>query len=332
MVGKTISHYKILDKLGSGGMGDVYKAEDTKLQRIVALKFLPLELTRDEELRQRFMHEARASSALDHPNIGTIHEIDEYEGETLKDKIDQGTLGVDEAIDFAIQIAQGLAMAHSKDIVHRDIKPANVIVTEDGQVKIIDFGLAKLKGRTVLTKSGTTMGTIAYMSPEQAQGADVDHSTDIWALGVMLSEMLAGVHPFKGDHEVAIIYSIMNEDPEPIRKVNPAVPPELEQIVNRCLQKKPESRYSSATELLKALKGYQDSLKAVETGAFDQRTFLRRIRKPHVAVPAVGVILLLILTSVWFSNRQAKIRWAREEVLPEIERLVETNWRDFTEA
>ena len=178
MIGKTISHYRILERLGSGGMGDVYKAEDTKLQRIVALKFLPPELTRDEKAQQRFMHEARASSALDHPNIGAIYEIGEsdgdffiamayYEGETLKDKIESCKEGLDveEAIDITIQIAQGLTRAHSKDIVHRDIKPANIIMTKEGEVKVIDFGLAKLKGHTMLTKAGTTLGTIAYMSP-----------------------------------------------------------------------------------------------------------------------------------------------------------------------
>ena len=344
MIGKTISHYKILEKLGEGGMGVVYKAEDTKLDRFVALKFLPPHLGQDEENKKRFIYEAKAASALDHPNICTIYEIDEtedgrmfiamacYEGASLKDRIEGGPLGIDETLDIAIQIAQGLAKAHSKEIIHRDIKPANVQITEDGTIKIVDFGLAKLAGRTMLTKEGTTLGTIAYMSPEQTQGTEVDHCTDIWALGVVLYEMFSGEHPFKGDYEQAVMYSIMNEDPEPLRKVNPAVPPELEQIVNRSLQKKPEVRYSSAAEMLKDLQGYQDSLRAVEMGAFDLRTFLRRIRRPRVAVPAVGLILLIILGAVWFFNRQAKIRWAREEALPEIERLVETNWRDFTEA
>ncbi len=344
MIGKTIHHYKILEKLGSGGMGIVYKAEDTKLDRHVALKFLPQHLSQDEEEKKRFILEAKAASALDHPNICSIYEIDEtedrqmfiamacYEGESLKAQIDRGPLPIDEAIDITIQIAQGLAQAHSKEIVHRDIKPANVLITEEGQIKIVDFGLAKLAGRTMLTKEGTTLGTVAYMSPEQTQGTNVDHRTDIWALGVVLYEMLAGEHPFKGEYEQAVMYSIMHLEPEPLKKVNPAVSPELEQIVNRALQKKPESRYSSAAELLKALKGYQDSLRAVEMGAFDLRTFLRRVSTPRVAVPAVGMILVIILVSVWFFNRQAKIRWAREELMPEIERLVETNWRDFTEA
>jgi serine/threonine protein kinase len=312
MIGKTIHHYKILEKLGSGGMGTVYKAEDTKLDRSVALKFLAPHLSRAEEEKKRFIHEAKAASALDHPNICNIYEINEtedgqmfiamacYEGESLKVKISRGPLSVEEALDIAIQIAQGLAKAHSKEIVHRDIKPANILITEDHQIKIVDFGLAKLAGLTLLTKEGTTLGTISYMSPEQTQGTEVDHRADIWAFGVVLYEMLAGDRPFKGDYEQAVMYSIMNDDPEPIKKLNSAVPPELQQIVNRALQKKPESRYSSAAKMLKDLKGYQNSRRAAEMGAFDLRSFLRRVRKPRVVVPAVAMILLIILASVWF--------------------------------
>ena len=219
MLGKTISHYKILEELGAGGMGTVYKARDTKLDRFVALKFLPHHLSQSEEQKQRFIQEAKAASAFDHPNICTIYEIDEteggqmfiamanYEGKSLLDMIhtpqlkggvsEGRPLPLDKAIDYAIQIAEGLAKAHSKEIIHRDIKPANLLVTEDGVVKIVDFGLAKLAGRTMLTKEGTTMGTVAYMSPEQTQGVDVDHRTDIWALGVVLYEMLTGESPLK---------------------------------------------------------------------------------------------------------------------------------------
>jgi serine/threonine protein kinase len=264
MIGKTISHYKIIEKLGSGGMGDVYKAEDTKLQRTVALKFLPPGLIRDDDARQRFVHEARASSALDHPNIGTIYEIGEddgdffiamayYEGKTLKDKIEQGPLDVEEAVDTTIQILKGLTKAHSKDIIHRDIKPANILLTGDRQVKIIDFGLAKLKGSTMLTKTGTTMGTVAYMSPEQAQGGRADHRTDIWSVGVMLYEMLAGEQPFKGDYEQAIIYVILNEEPEYITKVRNDVPKQIERILERALAKDPEKRYQTMEEMLEEL-------------------------------------------------------------------------------
>jgi serine/threonine protein kinase len=343
MIGKTIHHYKILEKLGSGGMGTVYKAEDTKLDRSVALKFLAPHLSRAEEEKKRFIHEAKAASALDHPNICNIYEINEtedgqmfiamacYEGESLKVKISRGPLSVEEALDIAIQIAQGLAKAHSKEIVHRDIKPANILITEDHQIKIVDFGLAKLAGLTLLTKEGTTLGTISYMSPEQTQGTEVDHRADIWAFGVVLYEMLAGDRPFKGDYEQAVMYSIMNDDPEPIKKLNSAVPPELQQIVNRALQKKPESRYSSAAKMLKDLKGYQNSRRAAEMGAFDLRSFLRRVRKPRVVVPAVAMILLIILASVWFFNRQAKVRWAKEVALPEIEKMIAENdvWRNL---
>ncbi|MFQ5853968.1 MAG: protein kinase, partial [Candidatus Binatia bacterium] len=304
MISKTISHYKILEKLGSGGMGDVYKAEDTKLQRIVALKFLPLELTRDEEARQRFVREARTASALDHPNIGTIHEIDEvdghsfiamayYEGETLKDKIEHGPLDVEDATDITIQIAQGLAKAHSKDIVHRDIKPANVVITEDRQVKIIDFGLAKLRGRTVLTKTGTTMGTVAYMSPEQTQGANVDHRTDIWALGVMLYEMLAGENPFKGDYEQAVMYSIMHEEPEFITKVRGEVPGQMERILERALAKNPEKRFQTMEEMLEELRNASEGLKE---GRRTKPSVFRLGRKQRLNVyRAFAVVLIAII-------------------------------------
>ncbi|UCH82623.1 MAG: serine/threonine protein kinase, partial [Candidatus Latescibacterota bacterium] len=191
MIGQTVSHYRILEELGAGGMGVVYRAEDTKLKRTVALKFLPLELTRDKNAKTRFIHEARAASALQHHNICTIHEIDEtevgrvfismdcYEGETLKDKIAKGPLAVDEAIDIATQVAKGLAEAHEAGMVHRDIKPANIMVTDKGIVKILDFGLAKLAGVTKVTKTGMTVGTVAYMSPEQATGEEIDHRSDL---------------------------------------------------------------------------------------------------------------------------------------------------------
>ena len=266
MIGKTISHYKILEKLGAGGMGTVYKAQDTKLDRFVALKFLPQYLSQDEETKKRFNHEAKAASALNHPNIATIYEIDEadgqmfiameyIEGTPLCPPLARGDLGgskplpLEEALAYAIQIAEGLAKAHAKGIVHRDIKPANILVTEDGVVKIVDFGLARLAGATMLTKEGTTLGTTAYMSPEQTQGAEVDHRTDIWALGALLYEMISGKQPFAGDYEQAVMYSIMNEDPEPLTALRTGVPMELERIVNKCLAKDPKERYQHISEL-----------------------------------------------------------------------------------
>jgi len=286
MIGKTISHYKILEKFGEGGMGIIYKAEDTKLKRTVALKFLPPELTRDKEAKKRFIQEAQAASALDHPNICTIHEIGEteegqmfivmacYEGESLKDKIDRGPLPIDEVIHIVIQIAEGLRKAHSKNIIHRDIKPANILITEDEQIKIVDFGLAKLAGRTMLTKEGTTLGTVAYMSPEQTQGTDVDHRADIWALGVVLYEILSGERPFKGDYEQAMMYSIMNEEPRPVIELRPEIPLSLEQVVSKALEKDRDKRYQSVTELL-------DDLKSISEGIVPE-AIKTRVRKAQL--------------------------------------------------
>lgn len=274
MIGKTISHYKILKKLGEGGMGVVYKAEDTKLKRTVALKFLPPDFTRNTEAKERFVREAQAASALDHPNICTIHEIDEtkdghvficmacYEGEALKKRIKRGPMELEEAMDIAVQVAQGLAKAHKKSIIHRDIKPANIMITNDGIVKIVDFGLAKLAGQTRMTRTGTTMGTVAYMSPEQARGDTVDHHSDIWSLGVMLYEMLTGQLPFKGEHEQAVIYSVLNTEPEPIMNIRPDVSLRLEQIISKALSKDQKSRYFDTSEILTDLRRFQ---KAFET-------------------------------------------------------------------
>ena len=246
MIGQTVSHYKILEKLGEGGMGVVYRAEDTNLKRTVALKFLPPELTRDADAKKRFVHEARAASTLDHSNICTIYEVEEtddgqtfiamafYEGETLKEKIKQSPLKIEEAVNIAIQIADGLQEAHEKDIVHRDVKSANVMITSRGQVKVLDFGLARLAGRTKLTKTGTTLGTAAYMSPEQTKGDQVDHRSDIWSLGVMMYEMLTGRLPFQGDYEQAVVYHITSEAPEPVTGLRTGIPLELERIVGSC--------------------------------------------------------------------------------------------------
>ena len=228
MIGKTVSHYKILEELGSGGMGVVYKTEDTKLKRTVALKFLSAQALGTEDEKARFIHEAQAAAALNHPNICTIHEIDEHEdrsfiamecveGVTLKAKIKSAPLRINEAIEIAVAIAEGLQEAHSKGIIHRDIKSANIMLTPTGRVKVMDFGLAKSTGRTQLTQSGTTVGTVAYMSPEQAKGESVDHRTDIWSLGTVLYEMITGELPFTADYEQATIYLIINEEPPSLK-------------------------------------------------------------------------------------------------------------------
>ncbi|MHC4790964.1 MAG: protein kinase domain-containing protein [Planctomycetota bacterium] len=312
MIGKTISHYKILEKLGSGGMGDVYKAEDTKLQRTVALKFLPLELTRDEESQQRFVHEARAASAIDHPNIGTIHEIDEidghtfiamayYEGQTLKHKIEQGPLLITEAVEIAIEIAQGLTEAHSKDIIHRDMKPANVLLTEVGQVKIIDFGLAKLMGGAALTKTGMTMGTLAYMSPEQIQGPKVDQRTDIWAFGVILYEILTGEHPFKGEYEQALMYSIIHEDPEFITKLRSDIPVAIEKIVEKALSKHPDNRFHSIEEMLIELQNVNEDLQSGVSKRWRPVVRLGRKQRIYIyrAIAIFTVLLFVVGLYLW---------------------------------
>jgi serine/threonine-protein kinase len=261
----TISHYKILSKIGEGGMGVVYKAEDTKLKRTVALKFLPQELMRDNEAKERFVQEAQATAALDHPNICTIYEINESEGHTyismahikgqsLKEKIASGPVKIEEALNIAIHTAEGLKEAHEKGIVHRDIKPANIMLTEKGQVKIMDFGLAKLSWGVDLTKTATIMGTVAYMSPEQASGEKIDHRTDIWSLGCVLYEMLAGQRPFKSTHDQAAIYSILNEEPEPIASLRKDLPVGVEMILHSCLQKDPRNRYRDIEALLSDLR------------------------------------------------------------------------------
>jgi serine/threonine protein kinase/cephalosporin-C deacetylase-like acetyl esterase len=326
MIGQTVSHYKILEKLGSGGMGVVYKARDTKLGRFVALKFLPHELTQDQENKRRFMHEAQTASALQHNNICTIHEIDEtpddqificmdyYEGETLKKKIERGPLNMEEAIDIAIQLAEGLQRAHEAKIIHRDIKPANIMLTNRGEVKIVDFGLAKLAGQTMLTKEGTTLGTSAYMSPEQTRGEIVDHRTDIWALGVVLYQMLTGQLPFRGDYDQAIVYSILNEDPEAVISLRSDVPKVITEIIHRALSKEPDDRFETANELLNALK----ETRKPESISPNLPSFIRR---PSFIFTCIVVLIALIALAVWWQKRTTKIKWAYEYAIPHIEKL-----------
>jgi serine/threonine protein kinase/tetratricopeptide (TPR) repeat protein len=265
MIGKTVSHYKILEHLGGGGMGIVYKAQDLRLDRPVALKFLPPELTRDPEAKQRFVHEARAASALQHSNICVVHDIDEtadgqmfivmeyLEGETLKKKIERGPLAIIDARSIASQVAEGLAEAHRHGLVHRDIKPANLMITRSGQAKILDFGLAKLVGQTTITKTGATSGTAGYMSPEQVRGESIDRSTDIWSLGIVLYEMLSGKRPFRGDHPLAILYSVLNEEPGDLSDLRSGLPTDLKLFCVQCLEKDPAHRPGDS-ETLAALR------------------------------------------------------------------------------
>jgi tRNA A-37 threonylcarbamoyl transferase component Bud32 len=266
MLGQTISHYRIIEKLGGGGMGVVYRAEDERLKRSVAIKVLPPELTRDREAKARFVLEAQAASALDHPNICTIYEIDEtpdgqmflalayYPGETLKRKIERGPMKLDDALDYGIQIAQALKKAHEHGIVHRDIKPANVLVTGDALIKVLDFGLAKLVSQSGLTRTGTVLGTVSYMSPEQGLGQIADARSDLWSLGVVLHEMIAGQLPFRGDSEMAVASAIAHSAAPPLTSLRAGLPLELDRVVGRTLAKSPDDRYQTAADLLSELR------------------------------------------------------------------------------
>jgi serine/threonine protein kinase len=280
VTGQTISHYRILEKLGAGGMGVVYKAEDVNLDRPVALKFLAPHLVVSEEHRQRFLREAKTAASLDHPNICMIHEVGEadgrvflamgfIEGREVKDKIKERPLKLDEALDIAIQAAEGLRAAHQKGVVHRDIKSSNLMLTSTGQVKILDFGLAQLTGGTRLTKTETTLGTPAYMSPEQAQRQETDRRTDIWSLGVVLYEMVTGQLPFEGEREPAVVHSIITEPHEPITAIRAGVPLQLDRIVGKALAKKPEQRYQHVDDMLV-------DLRALRSGALSARPSPRR--------------------------------------------------------
>ena len=314
MVGQTISHYKIVEKLGEGGMGTVYKAEDLKLERFVALKFLAPHLVQDEEGHRRFIREAKAAAALEHANICTVYEIDEadgrtfiamafIEGDSLETRIEAGPLKLKDALDIATQTAQGLQAAHEKGVVHRDIKPANLMITGAGSqqlVTIMDFGLAQLAGGSKITKPESRLGTVAYMSPEQTEGATVDQRTDIWALGVVLYEMISGQLPFKGHYDKAILYSVMNEDPEPLSALRTGVPKELERIANKALAKNPESRYQRVGEMLVDLRELR---KQTELGAGDTRR-AQPVSKPasrkgwYIAA-GVAAIAIIIAVSAW---------------------------------
>lgn len=347
MIGQAFGNFQIMEQIGRGGMGVVYKAEDRHLQRTVALKFLPPELTRDSEAKQRFLREARAVSRIDHPNICTVHQIEEtgdqqlfmvmpcYSGETLKARIARGPLPVLEAVAIAFQVACGLHRAHQSGIIHRDIKPGNIMITRHGEVKILDFGLAVFMDQPPAGDDDTVMGTVNYMSPEQARGEAVDHRSDIWSLGVVLYEMLTGQAPFHGDSAPAIFYSIMKNEPAPAAGLRPDLPPELAGVLERCLAKNPDQRYANLYQFLlelQAMGGGTLSL-TIPAGATapvrrdldDDDTapmrLIRRVRRPLAWTGAALVILFCVALAIP-ASRQRMRRWAGISDLPSVRSLI----------
>jgi len=311
--------YRIIEEVGHGGMGIVYKAEDLKLKRSVALKFLPPHLMDSPELKERFLIEAQAAAALSHPNICVIHEVGEssehpymameyVEGETLRDKIHKGPLKSEEALAIVVQVASGLAEAHRKGIIHRDIKSANIMVTNKGQAKVMDFGLAKLRGGSSLTKSQTTLGTVAYMSPEQARGDSLDQRTDIWSLGVVLYELLAGKLPFRGDHDQTVIYSILQKEPESLTKLRPGLAPELDHVVLQALTKKAVDRYRTMEELREDLAAIAEGLKPLKA-------------KPRSSEPERSIAVLPFINDSPDQENTYFINGLMEEILGNLQKI-----------
>jgi len=307
MVDETISHYVVVEKLGEGGMGAVYLAEDKKLKRKAVLKFLHPNVTSDKNALERFEREAQAAAALNHPNIVTIYEIDQYEGQTfiameymdghsLREEISKGPMEINRIVEIARQLCEGLGEAHGKHIIHRDIKPANVFLTSQGVVKILDFGLAKLAGHTKLTKSGTTFGTVAYMSPEQTRGTDIDHRTDIWSLGVVLYEMATGRLPFKGEYEQAVVYSILHLEPEPMKNIQPDVLEGMQTIVDKALCKDVATRYQTADDLHADLVGLKQGISPIPA----RRPLKKRIFSRKGILAGAALLVLIAITGFLF--------------------------------
>jgi len=326
MIGQTVSHYKVTEKLGGGGMGVVYKAEDTRLNRTVALKFIHPHLITDESLKRRFLREAQLASSLDHPNICNIYEIDEapdgrlffsmayYRGESLAERGKAAPLPSREVFQICFSIAQGLSCAHRNGIIHRDIKPGNIIITDEGYIKIVDFGLAKLVAESSrLTKTDTTVGTVRYMSPEQTTDKAVDHRTDIWSLGVILYELATGRSPFRGEIDAAIFYSILHDDPAPVNEINADIPEACGRMIMRCLEKNPDKRYQSVDALLQDMGelakelGWGSSIAGLTVPVVGRRAPRRAGRRRRIAVMAAAAVIIMGAAGAWWITRESSI-------------------------
>jgi serine/threonine protein kinase len=307
--GTMVSHYRIIEKIGAGGMGEVYLAQDTQLDRKVALKFLPPHLCQDEDCRKRFKREAQAAASLDHPNIAAIYEVGEYsgrpfysmqvvEGRSLREVIAGKDLPIERIIEIAIQVCEGLQAAHDKGIIHRDIKPSNILLDGHDRVRIVDFGLASIRGSEHLTKTGSTLGTIGYMSPDQVQGKEIDQRSDLFSLSVVLYELVTKQNPFKRDSEAATLKAVCDDTPNPLARLRSEVPDLLESVVAKLLEKQPEHRYQSAAGVISDLKRIErDSDAALRIDSARNRT--RRAIRFYLPLAVVVLAVMAIVFKPW---------------------------------
>ena len=340
--GTKIGPYLVESLIGKGGMGEVYAARDTRLQRKVAIKILPAHLSYNEDLRARFEQEAKSISALQHPNICVIHDIGSQDGvefmvmeyvngPTIDKLVSKDGLPVDVALRYAMQIADAIACAHAAGIVHRDLKPTNIIVDRSGLVKVLDFGLAKVavKGAsaaavetiTVGTTPGTIVGTVAYMSPEQAEGKAVDARSDIFSFGAVFYEMLSGHRAFEGESSAALLASVLRDEPKPLSELKHNVPPEIRRIVTRCLKKDPSARYVSGAELARELKTCRETLFPDSGTGLSAARIAREAKRPRILVPVALLVILLIAGAGLLIKHSRDVRWAHDIAVPEISQL-----------